>query len=254
MVRRPISRTSARREGGSVGARWGGQHGGAEVERRLERALPQGLGVGQPVVRGLRHPGAGGCLRRRISRAFSAPARTASGREARQATLETAGPRRRCRATRWRPRASAGLMFSRGASTRPSGRATRPGRGTGRPPCWAPPRAVPPGPQEAHRELGIRPVMSQAGQHELPLAEGPQARPRRMPGSVPVDPLQEAGETVGEADARVAVPGGQRHRLRDPVAFLVGYRGSELLRRGVDSGLVLSVAAPRGSRSPVASR
>ena len=80
--------------------------------------------------------------------------------------------------------------------------------------------------------------MSQAGQHELPLQKV--LKPGRVEcRQIPVDPLQEAGETVGEADARVAVPGGQHRRLRDPVAFLVGYRGAELLRRGVDSGLVL---------------
>jgi hypothetical protein len=52
-------------------------------------------------------------------------------------------------------------------------------------------------------------------------------------------PRQEAGEVVGKADARVAVHGGQHRRLRGSVAFLVGYRGVELFRRGVDSGLVL---------------
>jgi hypothetical protein len=46
--------------------------------------------------------------------------------------------------------------------------------------------------------------------------------------------------------ARVAVPGGWHRRLRETVAFLVGYHGVELFRRGVDSGLVLYGGDCRG--------
>ena len=136
-------------------------------------------------------------------------------------------------------RASAGLMFFAGVQG-PSSRTEPRGQGAELADHRAALRRVRellPG-REAHRELGHRPFLSQAGQHELPPQKVLKLG-RVECRQVLLGPAQEAGEAVGEADARVAVPGRQHRRLREPVALLVVYRGAELFRRGVDSGLVL---------------
>ena len=221
----------------------GRQNGVAEIERGLERALPQGLGVGQHRPR-LRHRHQARALladqahllcpvhdqvqARELGSAVE-PQALVAGPEQRDQLPGVRGPdvpgRREHPPPGAKPiREGAELTGNLAASGR-RGEFLR-GR-------------------QAHRKLGEFPLLARSRPAELPLEDTPQQILVKRQTAV-TDIGQEGGQRLGVADVHAAVPGGHRHRLRHPVPLLVADRVSELLLDGVNGEFVLlDGGAPR---------